>query len=263
MATWDVSVPAIGEAANTIHTLIQSAKASISDLLAASNGTIDMHNLCKADEDGLHTISKVGFVRVSTWANRLTTGLVLGSLHYITDAPNAGIYLVEDDASFTRINAVDHEQLIDLIDDSCHLDLFNRDGSNSMAVELRVQTGVTISGHVHETDDDSDSLDPDHQDLEWYVAHGEDAIVSRHFADSEIRSYDMDIVFYAFPILYTYFDQEATNRLYGWPVGWGGTNPPVTDYIWGTAIVGGKSRVSAGTGNTKANQTYFLEDPDA
>ncbi len=194
MATWDAGEPAIGKLANTIHTLIQVAKEDIRELMEVTNGdAVKEHNIYGSDEDGVHASSRVGFVRISTWANKLTSGLKEGSLHYFTDSPNIGLFIIDASLDFVRIGTLSHSSLENLTDVDCHLGLLRLDGGNQMSTELRVKSSGSIAGIAFPTTDSDDALNPTHVAETWHSAHGDDSINSRHIPDVSLKIEDGDL----------------------------------------------------------------------
>lgn len=187
---WDDTKPDGKEQANTIHTLMQTAKVDIRKIMQCDNGDFDEHVVCDTGETGEHVPSRTGFVRISTWANRLTSGLREGSLHYITDAPYTGLYIIDAGLNYERVSANDHDLLDDLEDNACHAFALRVDSSNFLTGVMELDVDPALSALTYGAGD-GQPVDPDHHTDSWYAGHGADAIGSRHWKDGSLEDADM------------------------------------------------------------------------
>ncbi len=189
---WDLDIPqdtlqAYVDATEGIHSYIQDTKEALSDRMKCNNGTFDEHNVCQADEDGLHIPTETAFVYISTWDLRLeeVEGVAqkTGTLHYITEPTDRkGLYTVNEDGEMVRAVIKSHSDLTNLLEDNAHADILLSGNGNAMAVDLHFVDDGEVIITDYGTDNDN-PINPTHVDLSWYDAHEDNAIVSRHVED--------------------------------------------------------------------------------
>jgi hypothetical protein len=250
MAEWDADYPGPDDEveANTIHTHMQAVKSLLSERMRARSGdnAIDEHNVCQEGEDGLHPISKIGFVKQHTSVAAMTSwlgtyGKRVGSLHAILSS-GYPMYIVDEGGGIVLLATVDHSLLTNLTDLLCHTGLFALDGSRSMAGDVRMAAGKTFLNQSYGSGD-TDALNPTHVDEDWYAAHGSEALRSRHFIDNtlEISALNGKTL--------TYYVEDAANDAHGVPFSDDGL-------IW--AVTMGRNATGSyfsvgGSGNTRIN----------
>lgn len=136
---------------------------------------------------GIHQASKTGFVNISTNAGRIISGLVEGSLHYVTDAP-IGLSLVDSTITFKRIGSMEHAFFSNLLDPTAHLQYLLKDDS----VLARAMTGVLTLGAsgtftiVSPTSNNDETLPTGHVSTVWSTAHGNYTANDRLFAINSV-----------------------------------------------------------------------------
>lgn len=196
MAVWNDDYPTDELLANLIHTAMQTAKGCLGERMKASNGTFDEHNLCKSGEDGLHDISRVGFVKTHTSYDNLLSWLVTngkraGTIHYVSAGDGIGVYVIGNGGEVIKTGVTDHSLLNELLDPDCHSGLFLKDGGRAMQKPWHMASGKSCTGQAYGSNDD-DALDPAHISQKWYTAHGADALRSRHVPDNSLQKAVLD-----------------------------------------------------------------------
>lgn len=173
-----------------IHLAIQNAKAQIGERLECTNSDGIKEHGDKSDADpGRHSASQVGFVRASTYDDRLTSGLLEGSLHYITEpAEEEGLFVVDDSGELTRVGSLSHSNLTDMEEDDCHSQYYLSDLSRSPTGDL------TVEGNLFPTEikqeEDEDALTETHIAESWSEAHGAESITTRLIGWADLDAFD-------------------------------------------------------------------------
>ena len=172
-------------AANAIHTQIQNDKIAIRERMECPNALFKEHTASDDDDAGLHVSSEVGFARASTWANRLTAGLKVGSLHWATDLST--MHLINSSEEYECVEIISHndERMAGLTDDD-HTQYLLKDGTRDMSGDLIIGDGGAVIPTAYPAAA-ACALDPDHVNESWYTAHGADKLVARIVADRAIR----------------------------------------------------------------------------
>ncbi len=185
-------------AASSIHTQIKADKVAIRERFEAPNAAFNEHGDSDDAAVGVHIASKVGWARASTLANRLSTGLKVGSLHWVTD--ESLMYVVDNDPKFVVIHITDHALLDGLTDDD-HVMYVLKDGARAMTDNITLDGGTLQSEAYPEAD--SVALDPAHASESWYAAHGADSIRDRHIEDGAVAATALATnFFFQYPRMY-------------------------------------------------------------
>ena len=200
MAVWNDDTPADDAQANTLHTLIQACKSDIMDRLRATNAAFDEHDVYDAGATGKHVISKVGFCGVHATYAALEAVITAGnapdgSLHYISEAANVGLYIIRSGAP-EKLGSTDHGALNGLTDDD-HTQLILIDGSRAATADHNIAADPGLSVLTWGTDDDNPVPDT-HVSESWYAGHGADCLKLRHFADDSVPLGAMNTTGWAF-----------------------------------------------------------------
>jgi hypothetical protein len=186
VAAWDLDTPLDSIQANTIHIAIQNAKTDIMERLRVTDANaIDEHDVFGLTATGAHAISQVGFVKIYANQAALTAFNISsfpeeGTLHYTEN--NTTLSVKHGDV-FTPITTADHGLLEGLTTLADHPQYLATNGTRSMSGNLTLVDDSLI--YVTTIGDDADSpLSSNHVDLQWYEAHGVDAISTDHYTDS-------------------------------------------------------------------------------
>lgn len=186
--------------AKYIHLQMHSDKQMIRERLEAWNGTFNEHGDFEIDDAddgavaGIHPISEVGFARVSTAADRLTSPKP-HTLHYFTtgDATyDAGLYTVDADNNYVKLTTLSHSDIYCDEESDPHIIYIFKDDDVTMGGDL-IATTISLSGSQPDTEDDEPLLAA-HIYLGWVDAHFEGCVENTHFADDSISNQDLDIV---------------------------------------------------------------------
>lgn len=168
--------------ASTIHNYVQDAKTMIRERLEAYNDDDYMHNqVLNGDRDlvGQHKSSIVGFVKVhSSFDDMESMGAKPGSLHYVDDDDNRGLYYIDKSGNPVQSGVDDHSMLSDLDDPSAHTQYLLKDGSRAAAADITLDSGASSANEVGSGDDRP--LEDSHVDDSWIDGHGSNSIVLRH-----------------------------------------------------------------------------------
>jgi hypothetical protein len=187
---WDLDSPEDTSLANTIHTIIQTAKVAIMERLRVTNGdSVDEHDFYGSTATGAHAISQVGFANIVSSLVDLDTFKTTyspqsGTLHYVSGTE--ALY-VNRNGAFIPMITLDHGELTGLTDLADHPQYLATNGSRSMAADLDIKSDGTLSITSFGTDNDS-PLNASHTTTAWHSAHGDDSIATTAYADESVYS---------------------------------------------------------------------------
>jgi hypothetical protein len=227
MAAWDLDTPLDSIQANTIHTAIQNAKTDIMERLRVTNtDAVDEHSVYGLTATGAHAISQVGFIKIHATQVALTTFDTTyfpedGTLHYVT--ADTTLYVKRNNA-FTAITTNDHGALTGLTTLADHPQYLATNGTRPMTGNLTLAASTTLSVTTIGDDDDS-PLSSDHVDLQWYEAHGVNAISTDHYVDSCITDINVTPIHGS---LYNYTEGYITEYAFV---------PGLAGYSFGTTMI--------------------------
>lgn len=183
---WDITIPADSAAANTIHTLLQTAKADIHAVGKCLNDdSWEEHNWLT----GRHKQSQVGWLTVFAGG---------GAVPYIHDrvgvmywdSTGTDLYLhVEAEKVPVQVTTMDHNDLTERSEDD-HTQYYLRDGTRPMEADLTLEADKTWT-FTNTASTESDScMFSSHAGLSWSAAHAgtDGGLKNRHFADASINS---------------------------------------------------------------------------
>ena len=186
MGVWYSDQPADTDQANTIHTILQTAKVDIMERMRAQNNNFDEHDFYGSGATGVHD-TRTGFAKV--WDTKAALDAAHssspypdGSLHVVkTSDPDGGLYIVYGGA-LQYLSAADHGALEGLTDDD-HTQYFRKDGSRTMNADVSMSSsGITPAAQADSDDGDALLASP-HVSQSWYDAHGAGSIMNRHITD--------------------------------------------------------------------------------
>lgn len=178
------NVPQDTDQANQISLFIRDTKKQIRPRFEAFNGDFHAHHSVDDLDLGRHVPGRNSFTRVSTFANRFTgSQLKKGTLHYITDTPDSGIYVANDVGSSKRVNATDHTTLSGLTEGNPHPQYVYLGGSFSASTNLRIANVTTrFTYNSSEMLYPNEPINRQHEFMGW-IAHGERSYAYRHGAE--------------------------------------------------------------------------------
>lgn len=204
MAAWNDLTPVGDEAANTIHTLIQTAKVDIMERMRVTNtGAVDEHLVFDAGATGRHPLSKVDFACIYTdltvyIAARTNPFVKPGTLHYDKALNKLYVGRVVKPGStdpldyIELISTTDHGQYTGLDEDD-HTQYLLEDGSRVMTGNLTIDAAGVLTVTTIEVADDQ-PIHSDHAALTWYNAHGTNAIEGTMIAAGSLYTLNTDSI---------------------------------------------------------------------
>lgn len=184
---WDITIPADSAAANTIHTLIQTAKGDISTLGKCTNDDAwEEHTWLT----GRHKQSQVG------WLHSLSSGYELWIHHddpvgvMYWDSMGTDLYLhVAAGETLTQVATMDHNDLTERSEDD-HTQYYLRDGTRPMEADLTLEADKTWTFTNRASTESDSCMFSSHVALSWSAAHAgtDGGLKNRHFAAASVKS---------------------------------------------------------------------------
>lgn len=181
---WDITIPADSAAANTIHTLLQTAKTDIHAVGKCLNDdSWEEHNWLT----GRHKQSQVGWLTVFAGG---------GAVPYIHDrvgvmywdSTGTDLYLhVEAERVPVQVTTMDHNDLTERSEDD-HTQYYLRDGTRPMEADLTLEADKTWTFTNRASTESDSCMFSSHAGLSWSAAHAgtDGGLKNRHFADASI-----------------------------------------------------------------------------
>jgi len=223
MATWSDLSPADTILANTIHTVIQTAKGDIMDRARCNNATFEEH-LFFGDETvtGRHSASGIGWVKDhSNWKAINTfisnNNVVDGTLHTVSGSNRL---FVSRKNRAILVSSNDHGTLNNIEDSEVHTQYLRVDGSNAMTGNLTLKSTSNFSDDSNTLPRDSgDSGGPGtacssrHAARTWFKGHKANAVKNSHFEDESIGA--ANFVTSSYPIIQSSVDYIDLNSDFG------------------------------------------------
>jgi len=191
--TWHSDEPADSEAANTIHTIIQTAKYEFGVVMESEYFSDKQHNAVDSEDSGKHLAGQFSILTARSSDSGLATSFAYSSsftgilgVNY-TDKT---LWYSNEDKEPVAISGL-HGALTGLEDDD-HPQYMLKDGTRAREEDLN-GVSATFILTAPESTDDCPILDS-HTSLSWYVAHGADSVASRHLQDSIVVQSKLHII---------------------------------------------------------------------
>ncbi len=192
MGVWSLLLPNGTEDANTLHTIIQTAKVDIMERMKVTNAdTLNEHTVYDTTATGRHPLSLVGFVDSHADLAALVTAHSTifpkaGTLHFTVDTNrlyvgrNTVIGSTDPLDSIELVSTTDHGEYTGLDEDD-HTQYILLDGTRVMTGDLTIDAAGVLDVTTIEVADDQ-PIHADHTLQSWFDAHGASSVIETSFA---------------------------------------------------------------------------------